>query len=250
LFVAFVVGLSAITAVGLNSPASAGLALWNGEIAIRVGTLDPLLVAGAGVATVNGSSAGVHLDSFVLPASPFATTGLVVPVTDPGAFPIAGIAITAHNGGGAFAGGTGTGTLGGSMPILGVAKVCLFGTCNAAPANLSVPLSVVGVGGVVTATGAVNLTVAGAPWTSGTAAAGTLSAMGFAHGPASLPSSTAQNSGIVRLVTPIFISTSLASAAVVPAFGFLTLRFVPEPGTILLVGAGIIGLVAFGRRRA
>jgi hypothetical protein len=89
------------------------------------------------------------------------------------------------------------------MPILGVAKVCVFGTCSAALANLSVPLSVVGVGGVAT----------------------------------------------VRLVTPIFISTSMASAAVIPAFGFLTLHSVPEPGTILLVGAGIVGLVAFGRRR-
>jgi hypothetical protein len=246
LFVAFVVGLFAITTLGSSTPATAGLVGFNGEIAIRVGTLDPVVVSGVGVATVNGSAAGIHLNSFVLPASPFATTGLVVPVADPSAF---AIAITAHNGGGAFAGGTGTGTLGGSMPILGVAKVCLFGTCSAALANLSVPLSVVGMGGVAIATGAVNVTVVGAPWTSGTAAAGTLSAMGFAHGPASLTSSTAQNSGTVRLVTPIFISTSLASAAVIPAFGFLTLHFVPEPGTMLLVGAGIVGLVGIGRRR-
>jgi hypothetical protein len=249
LFVAFVAGLFAITAIGVATPASAVLVGFNGEIAIRVGTLDPVLVLGAGVATVNGSSAGVHLNSFALPASPFATTGLVVPVTDPSASPIAGIAVTAHNGAGAFAGGTGTGTLGGSMPIFGVAKVCLLGPCKAAVANLSVPLSVVGVGGVATATGVVNLTVVGAPWTSGTAVAGTLSAMGFAHGPASLTSSTAQNSGTVRLVTPIFISTSLAAASVIPAFAFLTLHPVPEPGTILLGGAAIVGLVAFGRRR-
>ena len=249
LFVALAVGFVAISTLGVAVPASAGLVGFNGQIAIRVGTLDPVLVSGAGVATVNGSSAGVHLNSLVLPASRFATTGLIAPVTDPSAFPIAGIEVTAQNGAGAFAGGTGMGTLAGTMPILGVAKVCLFGSCSAALANLSVPLSVVGAGGMATATGVVNVTVVGAPWTMGTAAAGTLSAMGFKHGPASLTSSTAQNSGSVRLVTPIFISTSLASSAVIPAFGFLTLHFVPEPSTILLVGAGIVGLVGFGRSR-
>jgi len=249
-FVAFVVGLFAITTLGSGTRATAALVDFDGEIAIRVATLEPVLVAGSGVATVNGSAAGIHLNSFSLPASTFAKTRLVIPVTDPSAFPISGIAVTAHNGGGAFTGGTGTGALGGPMPILGVAKVCLFGTCSAALANLSVPLSVVGVGDVAAVTGDVNLTVVGAPWTSGTAVAGTLSAMGFAHGPASLTSSTAQNRGAVRLVTPIFISTSLAAAAVIPAFGFLTLHFVPEPGTMLLGGTAIVGLVAFGRRRS
>ncbi len=241
--IAFAIGLA-------GTRADAGAIGWNGELAIRVGTLDPITVYGAGVATVNGSAAGVHLNSLALPASPFATSDLVVPQTDPGAFPIQGFQVTAHNGAGAFAGGTGAGVLGGSLPILGVAKVCLFGDCPSAVANLSVPLSVVGAGGTATVTGGVNVTVIGAPWTTGTAFAGTLSAMGYAHGPASLTSSTAQNSGSVRLVTPIFISTNLALSSVVPAFGFLTLHFVPEPGTIALVGMGIAALVGFGRSRS
>jgi len=33
----------------------------------------------------------------------------------------------------------------------------------------------------------------------------------------------------------------------VPAYGTLTLRYTPEPGTILLLGLGIAGLAAFGR---
>jgi hypothetical protein len=239
--------LVAITfAAGLaGSRAEAGVLGWTGELAIRVGTLNPISVYGAGIATVNGSAAGVHLNSLALPASPFATANLVVPQTDPGAFPIEGVQITAHNGGGAFSGDV----LGGVMPILGAAKVCLFGTCGSPVANLSVPLSVVGAGGTATVAGAVAVTVVGASWTTGTAFAGTLSAMGFAHGPASLTSSTAQNSGSVRLVTPIFISTNIGGSSVIPAFGFLTLHFVPEPGTIALVGIGIAALVGYGRSR-
>jgi hypothetical protein len=36
---------------------------------------------------------------------------------------------------------------------------------------------------------------------------------------------------------------------VVPAFGIVSLHFVPEPGTLMLLGSGIAGLVAFGRSR-
>jgi hypothetical protein len=49
------------------------------------------------------------------------------------------------------------------LSIFGVAKVCLFGPCKMnLVANLSVPISVVGQGGTVVVTGAVNLTVIGA----------------------------------------------------------------------------------------
>jgi hypothetical protein len=203
-------------------------------------------VNGAGVATVNGSASGTHLNSLALPASAFATANLIVPQTDPSAYPINGFQVTASNGAGFFSGGS----LGGVMSVLGVAKVCLFGSCPAAVANLSVPLSVVGAGGTATVDGAVAVTVVGAPWSTGTAFAGTLSAMGFAHGPASLASSTAQVSGTVRLVTPIFISTNIGASSVIPAFGFLTLHFVPEPGTLLLFGGGIAALIGLGRRRS
>lgn len=234
-------------AIGIaGSRAQAATLGWSGELAIRVGTLDAIPVNGAGIATVNGSSSGVHLDALEIDASDFATATLVVPQTDPSAFPIVGFQVTASNGAGSFSGAS----LGGAMPILGVAKVCLFLSCPSASANLSVPLSVVGAGGTATAAGFVDVTVIGAPWTIGTAYAGTLSAMGFAHGPASGTSSTAQVSGTVRLVTPIFISTNIAASSVIPAFGFLTLHFVPEPGTLLLLSGGIAALVGLGRRRS
>ena len=62
-------------------------------------------------------------------------------------------------------------------------------------------------------------------------------------------SNTGNPSGTIQLVTPIFISTNIAGAsAVVPAFAILNLHFVPEPDTLMLLGSGIAGLVAFGRR--
>jgi hypothetical protein len=134
------------------------------------------------------------------------------------------------------------------MPIQGIARVCLFGPCSAALANLSVPLSVVGAGGAAFVNAGVAVTVIGSPWTTGQATLGTLTVMGSAHGPASGTSSTAANSGTVLLVTPILISTSLTG--VLPTFGFLSLHFVPEPGTLMLLGSAVAGLALFGRTRA
>ena len=73
---------------------------------------------------------------------------------------------------------------------------------------------------------------------------------GFAHGPASLTSSTAQISGALQLVTVTKVLTSFTS--VFPEFpltGILNLHFVPEPGTLLMLGSGVVGLGIYGRRQ-
>ena len=75
---------------------------------------------------------------------------------------------------------------------------------------------------------------------------------GFAHGPASLTSSTAQPGGVVQLVTVTKTYTSLSGAfPELPLIGILQLQFlpVPEPGTLLLLGMGAAGLFVLGRSK-
>ena len=235
-----------LLAFGAAGQARAGTVAFSGSLAVQFATPDTIAVTGSGIATVDAAS-GAHIGSLDLPASPFSLQGVVLPFTDPAVAPIKGVQATLHNAAGHFSGSP----LGGTMSINGVTKVCLFKACTGSPpANISVPVDVVGVGGTAAVTtGLVSVTVVGAPWTAGTAAVGTLTQHGFSHGPASATSSTAVNSGALRLVTPIFISTSIGSAAVVGAFGLLDLHFVPEPATVLLVGGGVAGLVMLGRAR-
>jgi hypothetical protein len=244
-------GVLAVAALALGAAqAQATVEAFSGTLSIQLATLTPVPIGGTGMATINGSGPGGHINTLQIPASPFQVTGFVLPVTDPAAAPIAGLQLTVHNGAGAFAGGTGAGNLGGVMPLVGVTKVCLFASCPAPPpANLVVPLNNVGSGGVATVATLVNITAIGAPWTMGTAAVGAVSVNGFKHGAASLTSSTGLLSGNVRLVTPVFVSTNIGASAVVPVFGILDLHFVPEPGTMLLLGSGIAGLVMFGRSK-
>jgi hypothetical protein len=225
-------------AIGVAGQAHATALGFNGSLSISL-VGNTVSIPGSGTAIINGSSAGGHISTLSVPASAFATAGFILPITDPAAAPIKGLVVTATNQAGAFSGSP----LGGNMGINGQTKVCLFGTCSSAVQNLSVPFTPVGIGGAAVVTAAVNLTVIGAPWTTGTVAIGTVTAMGGAA-PAS---NTGMASGTVSLVTPVFVSTNIAPSAVVPVFAFMNLHFVPEPGTLVLLGSGIAGLVAFGR---
>ena len=231
-------------AIGVAGQAHAVALGFNGDITISL-VGNNVSLPGSGTAVVNGSGPAGHLTGLALAGGEFATASFVLPLTDPAAAPIKGLQVTASNAAGAFGGSGGAG-FGGTMPLAGVTKVCLFAAtpgCSTASANLNVPLSPVGVGGYAQVTAAVNLTVVGAPWTTGTVAIGSVTAMGGV----SPLSNTGMASGNVSLVTPVFVSTNIAPSAVVPVFGILSLHFVPEPGTLVLLGSGIAGLVAFGR---
>lgn len=54
----------------------------------------------------------------------------------------------------------------------------------------------------------------------------------------------------VTLVSPVHIDAStLTGNPPVPGAGVMTLRYVPEPGTMLLLGSAVAGLLAIGRKR-
>jgi hypothetical protein len=234
-------------AQGVALPVEWELEIQFGTSATRIG------VAGTGVAIVNGSGGLGALTSLELPAGMIASAMAALDVTDPAASPIQGILLIVSNGAGNFAIGTG-GDLGGAMALPGRERICLFSNCDAAPpANVSVPLTPIGAGGFAYSVGSVNLTVEGAPWTTGIATAiglGTTMFTGYAHGPASNTGSTAQVGGSLQLITPFTVATDIQVDGPLTAVARLTLRFVPEPTSALLVAGGLVALARWGRSRS
>ena len=197
-----------------------------GELSIELhGPAFTVLLAEPASGAVEVSASGVHLTGASLAAGAFPATPLLQSITYPfsSVFPIQGVALSASNGPGMFAEAAG-GALGGTMPLHGVLKFCLFGPCSYAISNIEVPLSIIGQGGTVFATAPVNLTVRGAPWTTGTVQVGAVSAHGSARGPAALASSTAQLGGSLNLVTPIFISSNIGAVPILPSFAHVQLN--------------------------
>jgi len=261
-FMRKLLGVIAAAALVVAGQAHAATLGFTGTTFTQIATLPPLNTTGSGTATVSGTS----ITSLQVAAGVFSLASLSIPITDPAASPIIGIlAKNIKNGSGSFSGGP---PIAGKMAFQGVSIVCLLGSspgCSTThSANLNVPFTQngtrgVGLGGapiVVPPKAGIHITVNGNPWSAGTAAIntgmGTLTIMGFLHGPASGGAATAgQASGVVELVTPTLISTSIGSSATIPSFSVLNLHFtaVPEPGTLLLLSSGVVGLVVLGRKR-
>jgi hypothetical protein len=113
-----------------------------------------------------------------------------------------------------------------------------------------------GVGGILTVNGygsGTQISAEAAPWTVRTASLTvvtqnaspvTLTAQGWLHGAGSFTSSTALPGGALSLVTPLRIISDAGQELAL--FARLSLRFVPEPGFALLLGAGVAGLAWIG----
>ena len=261
-----IVTLVGLLAIGMTGSARAATLDFTGQLAllgwwIRIPPA-PVHGSGSGAAIVNGSAGGTHLSSFVIGGDaigPITTSvpGLTISVPS---VRFTGI----QNLTGSFGAISGGPPGGGPMGLSGLMKLCLiFAPCEYA--NVTVPITPVsgvgfGIGGTQTVAGAIALTLQHAPWTIGqpvmtihtpnTNVTGPTLPGGFVHGPASLTSSTAQPSGVVQLVTVSKVFTSLTGAfPEYPAVGILTLHFVPEPGTLLLLGSGVAGLALFAHRK-
>jgi hypothetical protein len=195
-------------------------------------------------------------------------------VTDPDviASGIVAIAFIAPGASGTLGGISGGGSLNpNTLAVPGLAKVCLLDlACNPGgflALNFTEHITGsdtigFGVGGLITVGGggAIRISLQANPWTLGQATALdqtdnkaiiTRGVTGFAHGPASLTSSTAAPSGVVQFVTPLQVSTNLTggSSAIISLLGKLRYHFVPEPGMLLLLGSGALALVLLGRNR-
>jgi hypothetical protein len=253
----------------LAGPAAAKTMDWHGTLVIDLGALESIVYQGSGVSTVNDSSGSSHLSSLRLAGG--ITSSGTIPVTDPNTTgQIKSIIITGTIKTATLTGISGAPPLGqNALPMAGFTRVCILTdncTTNLPMDNTyTVNGSVlgVGVGGLLTlgGNGLIRISIESAPWTLGTATGLnqtvkgnyiTLSRAGFVHGGASESnSSTATNSGVLQLIAPQNVTTAgiLGNSTAISLFMTLTLHFIPEPGLLLLLGSGVVGLGLLGRSR-
>jgi hypothetical protein len=232
LFAAFTVA----TAHALAAPAAGEPVQFSGRIELGFGLQEPFTIpALAGVVAERASNGAVEAypityprpnaakltpndGGIVLWPAVFETFGMKLTPPEPlGNGLIGGVEISGWNGTGVFAPDPARGNkLRGVMPFRGITRLCLFADCWNAPAFLTITADgVVGAGGrrVIQEEYGVNLTVIGAPWTSGTVAIGTMTQRG---GPTP--------EGGVSLVTPVFIRSNIPAIANLATFWRIVLR--------------------------
>jgi hypothetical protein len=259
--------VGALAGALLATSAVAATLEWEGTLSFPFRTRPSFEITGTGVATVNGSAGLGHLNTLRLAGGLTGTT--TIPLTDPEQPVVLTMTPSARLGTGTLAPISGGGPLtSNTLPVPGTWKACiLFPGCG----NwITFPLTSngtrgVGLGGVIKliAKSVTQFTLVGAPWTIGVASVTglptenggieTVTAQGFAHGPASATSSTAALSGVIQFVTPVrsagFAGPFVRDFEWVSPFVTLRLRFIPEPEMLLLLGTGVALLLLLGRGR-
>jgi hypothetical protein len=249
--------------VALAGPAAASTLEWAGTLRLDF-WLRPIATVGTGVATVD--STGDVLHTLRLAGGLTGTT--TIPLTDPDTPTLVSLRAS-HR--------LGTGTLGpfstggpltqSVLPVPGTRRLCILfpGCLSYKPLPLTIAgTRGVGIGAAITIGGYSNpglkLSLYAAPWTLGATSVtsvrtpngliGTVTAAGFAHGPASATATAHHPGGVIQIVTPGRVKTNVPPPLDrTPLIGILTLRVVPEPGPLLLLGAGAAGLAVLARTR-
>ena len=156
----------------------------------------------------------------------------------------------------------------GTVPTQGMARICLLvaGCAQNLPLDVGATVNGVavggGVGGILTIgqLGMIRISVVGAPYTVKTITAfnrtnngaiATFTERGFAHGPLSNTSSTGQTSGVLQIVTTNHTTTQgvPGNSDISGQFSRILVHFIPEPGLLLLLGSGAVGMALLGRKR-
>jgi hypothetical protein len=232
-----VLGVAALAAAGApaawaGSLASATLSF---QIAGPLLTLPPTEFPATGA---TGSATGT-LSATLGPGTAFAGT-VTTTVPSTAAPPITAIQVQITNNAElSWAGGPVSAAFG------GVANVQAFGGLTL----LGIPLKLGSPSTLVTSHQGVTFTTIAAAWTAGaTTVTGlgpaTVTYTAMATGSNGL---TPGGQGALVLVTPLKVISGVAGTF--SAFGVLTLTYVPEPGTLGLLGGGVLALAALGRRR-
>jgi hypothetical protein len=113
---------------------------------------------------------------------------------------------------------------------------------------IRVPLSAVGIPGAIAtfAKAGVSVTAIGAAWTTGTVTVTLPTPSGSLVTSFAGYDNRVNGAGTVQLVTPIRFDSTISGSSVI--WSSLRITYVPEPGTLVLLGSGALALAALGRR--